>query len=72
MTQVSYLIGCIEGNAMEFVARLPPKTRYNFIELVDALNTRYGDPELPETYRATLQSLKKQPKEYAARVAEVE
>ena len=37
MTQVGYLIGCIEGSAMEFVARLPPKTRYNFIELVDAL-----------------------------------
>ena len=75
MTQVGYLIGCIEGSAMEFVARLPPKTRYNFIELVDALNTCYGDPELPETYRATLQSLKKQPKEglheYAARVADV-
>ena len=43
MTQVGYLIGCIEGSAMEFVACLPPKTRYtcNFIELVDALNTRY-------------------------------
>ena len=38
MTQLGYLIGCIEGSAVEFVPRLPPKTRYNFIELVDALN----------------------------------
>ena len=74
-TQTGYLMGCLEGPAMEFVARLPRDTRHNWTSLIQALDHRYGDHELPESYRATLQNLKKQNKEdlheYAARVSDV-
>ena len=56
---------------MDYVARLPVSVCSNLDSLASALASRFGDHVLPETYRATLQNLKKRPKElhqYAAGV----
>ena len=66
--KLSHLVCCLSGTAMDYVARLPVCIRSD----LRSLSQRFGDHVLPETYRATLQTLKKAPKEdfheYAARV----
>ena len=70
-TMLNRLIGCLQDQALEYVAQLPGYMQTSLHRLLSALEHRFGDHVLPETYRATLQSLKKQPKEgleeYAAR-----
>ena len=57
---------------MEYVSRLPVDVRSRLPQLVNALERRFGDYVLPETHRASLQSIKKNSKEtlqkYSARV----
>lgn len=66
------LISCLQEGAMEYVARLPLHVRNDLYRLIAALEQRYGDQSLPETYRASLMTLRKKPQEtlqeYAARV----
>ena len=66
------LVSCLRDEAMEFYADLAPEVRTSLRLTVTSLSRRFDDQKLPETYRATLQTLHKQPKEgieeYAARV----
>ena len=66
------LIACLRGDALQYAARLPQSVLSDVSTLLQALHQRFGDPMLPETYRASLLNLKKGPKEtlreYEARV----
>ena len=70
--QLGHLVSCIQDEAMEYVSRLPVDVRSRLPQLVNALERRFGDYVLPETHRASLQSIKKNSKEtlqeYSARV----
>ncbi len=61
--QLSRMISGLRGEALTYVARLTPDTRMWLPSLLVAMEQRFGDHVLPETYRATLMSLKKSPKE---------
>ena len=70
--QGKWLIACLRGDALQYAARLPQSVLSDVSTLLQALQQRFGDPMLPETYRASLLNLKKGPKEavreYEARV----
>ena len=70
--KLGHLISCLQGAAMGYVAQLPVSIRSNLHSLTDSLARRFCDHVLPETYRANLQSMKRQPREdlyeYADRV----
>ena len=61
-----------QEDALDHYAEEATEVRANLVALVTSLRRRFGDRTLPETYRASLQTLKKQPREtleeYAARV----
>ena len=56
----------------QFYAELPEPTQADLSLAIDALARRFNDHSLPETYRASLMTLRKQPKEtleeYVSRV----
>ena len=66
------LIACLREDALEHYAQESLEVRGNLWLLVSSLERRFGDRTRPETYRATLLTLKKQTKEtyaeYASRV----
>jgi hypothetical protein len=70
--QLRKLMFSLKGQALDYVAQLPELTRLRLSSLTYALDKRFGDHILPETYRATLNNVKKQFKEsnreYEARV----
>ena len=70
--QLQQLVFCLRGDALAYVSQLPRTVQENLHALVSHLEKRYGDHILPETHRAALVNLKKQPKEslreYEARV----
>ena len=70
--KLGHLISCLQGAAMGYAAQLPVSIRSNLHSLTDSLARRFCDHVLPETYRANLQSMKRQPREdlyeYADRV----
>ena len=53
------LIACLWGDALQYAARLPQSVLSDVSTLLQALHQRFGDPMLPETYRASLLDLKK-------------
>lgn len=57
------LIFCFRDEALEFVAQQPEDVRSHPTLLLRAIEQRFGDHVFPETYRARLQNLRKQPKE---------
>ena len=69
------LISGLRGEALQYVAQLPEHLMSSLPSLLQALEQRFGDPVLPETYRASLMSLRKNPKEslreYEARVRQL-
>ena len=73
--QVRRLVACLKGDALQYAARLPQSTASDLDPLLRALQQRFGDPLLPETYRASLLNLRKGPKEtlreYEARVRQL-
>ena len=73
--KMAHLMSSLRDSAMQYVARLPLGTRSSFDGIVTALQHRFGDHVLPETHRASLQTLKKNQKEtlheFAARVGEL-
>ena len=70
--KLSYLMAGLQDGALEYVSKLPANTRMNLQDLTESLKRRFGDSVLPETHRAALDLVKKEPKEnlreYAARV----
>ena len=73
--KLSYLMAGLQDGALEYVSKLPANTRMNLQDLTESLKRRFGDSVLPETHRAALDLVKKEPKEnlreYAARVREL-
>ena len=73
--KLAQLMSSLRETAIQYVARLPPAIRNSFESLVESLRTRFGDHVLPETHRASLNNLRKNPKEslheFAARVSEL-
>jgi hypothetical protein len=73
--QCSRLVACMKGEALQYVARLPAHIASSWSSLRQALGKRFGDHMLPETYRASLLSLKKNPREtlreYEARMRQL-
>ena len=73
--KLTRLMSSLRDTAMQYVARLPMSDRISFEQMSAALKRRFGDHVLPETHRATLHSLKKNPREslheFAARVGEL-
>ena len=71
-TQLQQLLLALKGEALEYVAQLPQLVSQSLSSLKPTLEKRYGDYVLPETHRASLLNLRKQPKEslreYGARV----
>ena len=71
-TILDHLVASLRDDALDFYAELPVQLQVDLRQTVAALERRFGDNKLPETYRASLQTLKKQTKEtfeeYAARV----
>ena len=71
-TQLQQLIFCMRGDALTYVSQLPSAVQRNLAILKSGLEKRFGDHILPETHRAALANLRKQPKEtlreYEARV----
>ena len=61
--KMSQLMSSFRDIAMQYVARLPVTQRSSYDQLVDALKLRFGDHVLPETHRATLQTIRKNAKE---------
>ena len=72
--KMSQLMSSLRDIAMQYVARLPVIHRSSYDQLVDALKLRFGDHVLPETHRATLQTIRKNAKEelheFASRVCD--
>ena len=70
-TSLDWLISCLQGEAIEFVSQQPAYVKTSLHRLLAVLERRFGDHVLPETYRASLYSLKRRSKEeleeYAAR-----
>ncbi len=70
--QLQKLMFSLKGPALDYVAQLPPITTMRLQLLTKALDQRFGDHILPETYRDTLNNTKKQYKEtnreYEARI----
>ena len=66
------LIFALRGEALIFASTLPLETTENTEKLLRSMRQRFGQCVLPETYRANLYTIKKQPKEnlqeYSARV----
>ena len=73
--KLSYLMSSLRELALEFVSKIPLSNRASLPGLIDALKHRFGDNVRPETYRASLDMIKKEPKEnlheYAAKVREI-
>ena len=69
------LVSCLRDEALEHYAEEAREVQSNFGLLRISLDRRFGDRTLPETYRASLQTLKRNTKEsleeYAARVRRV-
>jgi hypothetical protein len=57
------LIFCMRDDALEFVAQQPLDVQSHPTLLSRALERRFGDHILPETHRARLHTMKKQPRE---------
>ena len=61
--------------ALEFVSKIPLSNRASLPALIDEIKHRFGDNVRPETYRASLDMIKKESKEnlheYAAKVREI-
>ena len=74
-TRLGQIIACMEDGALEFISRLDTDTRNNFSSLIKALCSRYADRTPPEAHRASLSTLRKQPKEdmreFSSRVSEM-
>ena len=70
--QLQQLIFNMRGDALTYVSQLPLSVQQDLVALTAALGKRFGDHILPETHRASLANLRKQPKEslreYEARV----
>ena len=66
------LVSCLQDDALDYYAQLPEYLQADLNSTVKAMEQRFGDHKLPETYRASLHSLRKENKEtleeYAARV----
>ena len=71
--QCEQLIFCLQDEPLSFVAQLPEHVRTDFDLLVTAMERRFGDHVLAQTYRATLQTIRKDTREslseYASRVS---
>ena len=71
-TTLDHLVASLRDDALQFYAELPEETQADLSLTIDALARRFNDHGLPETYRASLMTLRKQPKEtleeYASRV----
>ena len=71
-TTLDHLVASLRDDALQFYAELPEPTQADLSLTIDALARRFNDHGLPETYRASLMTLRKQPKEtleeYASRV----
>lgn len=69
---LDHLVSCLRDDALQYYAELPEETQADLDFTVAAFARRFNDHGLPETYRASLQGLKKLPKEsleeYAGRV----
>ena len=69
---LDHLVSSLREDALDHYAEEATEVRANLVALVTSLRRPFGDRTLPETYRASLQTLKKQPcetlEEYAARV----
>ena len=74
-TRLGQIIACMEDGALEFISRLDTDTRNNFSSLIRAICSRYADRTPPEAHRASLSTLRKQPKEdmreFSSRVSEM-
>ena len=66
------LVSCLRDEALEFYADLAAEVRGSLQLTAEAFSRQFDDQKLPETYRASLNSVHKGPKEtteeYAARV----
>ena len=66
------LIFALSGEALIFASTLPSETTENTEKLLRSTRQRFGQCVLPKTHRASLYTIKKQPKEnlqqYSARV----
>ena len=71
-TTLDHLVASLRDDALQLYAELPEPTQADLSLTIDALARRFNDHGLPETYRASLMTLRKQPKEtleeYASRV----
>ena len=63
------LASSLRDDALDFYAELPPEVRRDLDSLVEAFSRRFDDRKLPETYRASLPSIKKGSKESMAEFA---
>ena len=71
-TTLDHLVTCLRDDALEYYADLSEETQADLDFTVAAFARRFKDHGLPETYRVSLQGLKKLPREsleeYASRV----
>jgi len=71
-TKLERLFISLRGKALDYACQLQETTRLRLVMFVRAMDQRFGDHILPETYRATLNNVKKQKleslREYEARV----
>ena len=69
---LDHLVSSLRDDALDHFAEEAAQVRASLPSLVASLERRFGDRTLPETYRANLQTLRKQPREsleeYATRV----
>ena len=69
------LLLCLRGKALMFFSTRPASVEKNFTELMDKMNRRFGNKELPHSIRRQLQDVKQlmeeNIEEYAERVQEM-
>ena len=69
---LDHLVQSLRDDALQYYADLPDHVQTDLLLTISAFERRFNDNGLPETYRASLQTLKKLPKEsleeYADRV----
>ena len=70
--QVEELLLCLKDDALVFASQLPPDVCYSISQLSSAMECRFGEKYLPETYRRELNVLKRKNdeslQEYSSRV----
>ena len=70
--QVEEILLCLKDDALVFASQLPPDVCYSISQLSSAMEHRFGEKYLPETYRRELNVLKRKNdeslQEYSSRV----